>query len=111
MANSEDNGSGTPAPVALVFEAPPAPTPGPVRLVFGGDSDTPAPAVPDATLHGGGRVTGLRLHVQLHTGAQLQGGGHGRPLGRRRRSRRARSMCVAALMRTWLPSNDHQLRR
>ena len=75
MANSEDNGSGTPAPVALVFGAPPAPTPGPVRLVFGGDSDTPAPAISDATLHGGGRVTGLRLHVQLHTGAQLQGGG------------------------------------
>ena len=61
-------------PTHLVFDQPPVPTPGPVRLVFG-DDDAPAPAIPDATLHGAGRITGLRLHITARAGAQLAGGG------------------------------------
>lgn len=61
-------------PTHLVFDQPPVPTPGTVRLVFG-DDDTPQPSRPDATLHGTGTITGLRLHVTARTGAQLAGGG------------------------------------
>lgn len=58
----------------LVFAQPPVPTPGPVRLVFGDDGGD-APAIPDATLHGAGRITGLRLHIGLRAGARLHGAG------------------------------------
>lgn len=61
------------ATVKLIFSQPPVPTPGPVRLVFG-DDDAP-PAIPDVTLHGGGRITGLRLHIGLRTGVRVVGGG------------------------------------
>lgn len=61
--------------VRLVFGQPAATSPGVVRLVFGGDDDGPAPSVPDATLHGTGRITGLRLHITVRTGLQLVGSG------------------------------------
>ena len=71
-------GGGTPVPPApgvhLVFSLPPVKTPGPVRLVFG-DDGTPAPAIPDVTLHGGGRITGLRLRIGLRVVVRLSGGG------------------------------------
>ena len=58
--------------VHLLFARPPVSTPGPVRLVFGDDgTDTPAPAIPDATLHGAGRITGLRLRITAHSGATV----------------------------------------
>ena len=60
-------------PVRLVFSQPPVPTPGPVRLVFGDDGGD-APAIPDATLHGAGRITGLSIRVAVRAGVQLQGG-------------------------------------
>ena len=47
--------------------------PGPVRLVFGDDGGTPA--IPDVTLHGGGRITGLRLRIGLRVVWRLTGGG------------------------------------
>lgn len=53
----------------LVFSQPPVTTPGPVPLVFG--DDTPAPAIPPATLHGAGRITGLALHIGLLAGVRL----------------------------------------
>lgn len=53
----------------LVFSQPPVATPGPVPLVFG--DDTPAPAIPDATLHGAGRITGLALRIGLRAGVRL----------------------------------------
>lgn len=56
-------------PTALVFDQPPVPTPGPVPLAFG--ADTPEPSIPDATLHGTGRVTGLAMHLALRAGARL----------------------------------------
>ena len=61
------------ATVKLLFAQPPVATPGPVRLVFGDDGGTPA--IPDVTLHGGGRITGLRLRIGLRVGARLSGGG------------------------------------
>lgn len=60
-------------PVTLRFDREPVSTPGPVRLVFGDDGDTPV--IPDATLHGAGQITGLRLRVALRTGAQVQATG------------------------------------
>ena len=60
-------------PTPLVFDQPPVPTPGPVRLVFGDDGGTPA--IPDATLHGSGRITGLRLHLTARAGARIVGAG------------------------------------
>ncbi|MBS0505803.1 MAG: hypothetical protein JSR53_00310 [Proteobacteria bacterium] len=45
----------------LIFRQQPVGTPGPVPLVFGDDGGTPS--TPDATLHGSGRLTGLRLHL------------------------------------------------
>ena len=59
--------------IKLVFSQTPVATPGPVRLVFGDDGGTPA--IPDATLHGSGRITGLRLHLTAHAGARLAGAG------------------------------------
>ena len=44
------------ATIKLVFSQAPVATPGPVRLVFGDDGGTPA--IPYATLHGSGRITG-----------------------------------------------------
>jgi hypothetical protein len=61
------------AAVKLTFRRLPVPTPGPVRLVFG--DDDAQPAIPDVTLHGGGRITGLRVHIGLRTGVCLVGGG------------------------------------
>ncbi|MEG0051633.1 MAG: hypothetical protein RR715_00075 [Comamonas sp.] len=61
------------AAVKLIFSQQPVPTPGPVRLVFG-DDDAP-PAIPDVTLHGGGHITGLRLHIGLRAGVRVVGGG------------------------------------
>ena len=71
-----------PAPgVHLAFSRPPVKTPGPVRLVFG-DDDAPAPAIPDATLHGAGRITGLRLHItakyDINVSRPTVGGAHTR---------------------------------
>lgn len=34
-----------------------------------------APAIPDATLHGAGRITGLRLHLTARTGARIVAAG------------------------------------
>ena len=63
-----------PAPgVRLVFSQSPVKTPGPVRLVFGETGD--APVIPEATLHGAGQITGLRLRVALRAGAQVQATG------------------------------------
>lgn len=59
------------ADVRLVFSGTPVPTPGAVRLVFG-ESDQPAPSIPDATLSGAAQVTGLRLRIGIRTGAQVQ---------------------------------------
>jgi hypothetical protein len=61
------------AAVKLIFRRLPVPTPGPVRLVFG--DDDAQPAIPDVTLHGSGRITGLRLHIGLRAGVRLVGGG------------------------------------
>lgn len=61
--------------VRLAFGQPAATSPGVVRLVFGGEDDGPAPSVPDATLHGTGRITGLRLHITVRAGLQLVGSG------------------------------------
>lgn len=61
------------ATVQLLFSQPPVATPGPVRLVFGDDGGTPV--IPDVTLHGGGRITGLRLRIGLRVGVRLSGGG------------------------------------
>ena len=61
--------------VRLAFGQPAATSPGVVRLVFGGEDGGPAPSVPDATLHGTGRITGLRLHIIARTGLQLVGSG------------------------------------
>lgn len=72
MADTDNPGRPDSAlPQALVFSAPPVPTPGPVRLVFG-DDDTPAPDIPDATLQGAGTVSGLRLRIGLGVGTILQ---------------------------------------
>ena len=60
-------------PTDLVFSRPPL-TGAPVHLVFG-EADAPAPTVPDVTLHGAGKITGLRLRVALHAGTVLQGAG------------------------------------
>lgn len=60
--------------VHLVFTRPPVASPGPVRLVFG-DDDAPAPVIPDATLHGSGTLTGLRLHFTARAGVRVSGGG------------------------------------
>lgn len=74
-----DDSPEPPAPpahgVRLAFGQPAATSPGVVRLVFGGTDDGPAPSVPDATLHGTGRITGLRLHITARTGLQLVGSG------------------------------------
>lgn len=61
------------ATVKLVFSQAPVATPGPVHLVFGDDGGTPA--IPDATLHGSGRITGLRLHLTARAGARIVGAG------------------------------------
>ncbi len=70
-------GADPPAPpdlgVRLVFSQAPVATPGPVRLVFGDDGGTPA--IPDATLHGSGCITGLRLHIGLRSATRLSGAG------------------------------------
>lgn len=58
------------AATKLVFSRPPVPTPGPVRLVFG-DEEGAGPAIPDAFLQSGGRITGLRLRVGLGVGGVL----------------------------------------
>ncbi|MGP1682179.1 MAG: hypothetical protein ACTS8S_07625 [Giesbergeria sp.] len=60
------------ADIRLVFSKPPVATPGAVRLVFGDDA---APAIPDATLDGGGRITGLRLRISMRSGVLLAGAG------------------------------------
>ena len=63
-------------PVALVFDRPRVPTPGPVALVFGETGgDTPAPGIPDATLASSARVTGLRARVAVRVGALLGAAG------------------------------------
>ena len=61
------------ATVKLVFSQAPVATPGTVRLVFGDDGGTPA--IPDATLHGSGRITGLRLHITAGVATPLVGTG------------------------------------
>ena len=62
--------------VHLLFSRPPVSTPGPVRLVFGDDgTDPPAPTIPDATLHGAGRITGLRLRIALRAGVRVHAAG------------------------------------
>ena len=68
-----ESGAAVLRPTDLVFSRPPV-TGTPVHLVFG-ETDAPAPAVPDVTLHGAGKITGLRLRVALHAGAVLQGAG------------------------------------
>lgn len=60
-------------PVTLRFDRERVPTPGPVRLVFGDDGDTPV--IPDATLHGAGQITGLRLRVALRAGVRVHAAG------------------------------------
>lgn len=61
------------AAVKLIFSQAPVATPGLVRLVFGDDGGTPA--IPDATLHGSGRITGLRLHITAGVATPLVGTG------------------------------------
>lgn len=62
--------------VHLLFSRPPVSTPGPVRLVFGDDgTDPPAPTIPDATLHGAGQITGLRLRVAVRAGVRVHAAG------------------------------------
>lgn len=60
-------------PVPLRFGREPVSTPGPVRLVFGDDGDTPV--IPDATLHGAGQITGLRLRVAMRAGVRVHAAG------------------------------------
>lgn len=58
----------------LVFSQPPVATPGPVRLVFGDDGT--APANPDVTLSGGGRITGAHVaHIATQAGVALAAAG------------------------------------
>jgi hypothetical protein len=59
------------ASVDLIFSSTPA-TGMPVSLVFG---ETDATVIPDVTLQGAGRITGLRLRILAHTGVVVQGGG------------------------------------
>lgn len=56
----------------LLFSRPPL-VGTPVRLVFGEGGG--GVAIPEVTLQGGGRVSGLRLRIQASTGVVLQGGG------------------------------------
>ncbi len=65
-----------PAPgVRLVFSRPAVTASGPVRLVFGDDDNAPPQPSTSVTLHGAGRVTGLRLRIALRVGVRLSGGG------------------------------------